>query len=125
MAGIVIKTKYGLIAPDVLLKNIGWLNVKQIIDLDKASMVHKAINDVAPSYLSELFHNTKTVHNHETRGSTHGLFLNIQKYKFGQRSFASYGCKVWNSLDKDVQATKETKRFKKARSDKLSDKTKK
>ena len=69
-----------------------------LIDLDTASMVHKAINNVAPSYLSKLFHKRKTVHNHNTRGSAHGLFPKHSNLKFGQRSFASYGCKVWNSL---------------------------
>ena len=71
-------------------------------------MVHKAINNMAPSYLSELFHKTKTVHNHDTRGSTHGPFPKHSNLKFGLRSFASYGYKVWN---RDVQATEGTKMF--------------
>ena len=77
-------------------------------------MVHKAIDNVAPSYLSELFHKTKTVYIHDRGGSTHGHFPKHSNLKFGQRSFASYGCKVWNSLDRDVQATEEPKLFKKA-----------
>ena len=44
-ARVVTKTKYGSMEPDVLLKNLGWLNVQQLIDLDTASMVHKAINN--------------------------------------------------------------------------------
>ena len=36
-----------------------------------------------------------------------------------------YGCKVWNSLDRDVQATEEPKRFKKALREKLLDENKK
>ena len=124
-ARVVTKTKYGSIEPDILLKNLGWLNVQQLIDLDTASMVHKAINNMALSYLSELFHKTKTVHNHDTRGSTHGLFPEHSNLKYGQRSFASYGCKVWNSLDRDVQAIEEPKRFKKALRERLLDKTKK
>ena len=80
---------------------------------------------MAPSYLSELFHKTKTVHNHDTRCSTHGLFPKHSDLKFDQRSFASYGCKVWNSLDRDAQATKETKRIKKTLRERLLNKTKK
>ena len=82
-------------------------------------MVHKAINNMARSYLSELFHKTKKVHNHDTRGSTHGLFPKHSNLKFGLRSLASYGCKVWNSLDRDVQATEEPKRFKKTLRERL------
>ena len=123
-ARVVTKTKYGSMEPDVLLKNLGWLNVQQRIELDTASMVHKAINNVAPSYLSELFHKTKTVHNHDTSGSTHGLLPKHSNLKFGQRRFASYGCKVW-IRNRDAQATEEPKRFKKALPEKLLDKTKK
>ena len=53
MAQVVTKTKYGSIEPDVLLKNLGWLNVQQLIDLDTASVVHKAINNVAPFYFPQ------------------------------------------------------------------------
>ena len=69
-------------------------------------MVHNAINN-APSYLSELFHRhkTKAAYNHDTRGSTHGFCPEHSNLKFGQRNFASYGCKVWNSLDRNVQTT--------------------
>ena len=59
-----------------------------------------------------------------TRGSTHGLFPKHSNLKYGRRSFASYGCKVWNSLDGDVQAIEEPKRFKKALRERLLDKTK-
>ena len=83
------------------------------------------MNNVAPSYLSELLHKTKTVHNDDTRGSTHGLFPKHSNLKFGQRSFASYGCEVQNNLDRDVQATEEPKCFKKALRKKLLNKTKK
>ena len=90
-------------------------------------MVHNAINNVASSYLSELFHRhkTKTAHNHDTRDSTHGFCPEHSNLKFGQRNFASYGCKVWNSLDRDVQATEEPKRFKKAFREKLFNRAKK
>ena len=69
----VTKTKYGSIEPDVLLQELGWLNVQQLIDLDTAAMVHKAIHKTAPPYLSELFQKTNTVHSHDTRGTTYGL----------------------------------------------------
>ena len=79
----------------------------------------------SPSYLSELYNKTKTVHTHDTGGSTNGLFPKHSNLKFGQRSLASYGCKIWNSLDRDVQATKELKRFKKVLRESLLDKPKK
>ena len=82
-------------------------------------MVHKAIHKTAPPYLSELFQKTNTVHSHDTRGATYGLFPKHSNLKFGQRSFASYGCKVWNSLSRDVQAIEKQRHFKKSMKQKL------
>ena len=96
-ARVVTRTKYGSIEPDVLLQELGWLNVQQLIDLDTAAMVRKAIHKTAHPYLSELFQKTNTVHSHDTRGATYRLFPKHSNLKFGQRSCASYGCKVWNS----------------------------
>ena len=39
------------------------------------------------------------------------FFPKHSNLKYDQRSFASYGCKVWNSLDRDVQAIEEPKRL--------------
>ena len=93
-AQVVTKTKYGSIEPDVLFQELGWLNVQQLIDLDTAAMLHKAVHKTAPPYLSELFQKTNTVHSHDTRGATYGLFPKHSNLKFGQRSFAGYGFKV-------------------------------
>ena len=59
-ARVVTRTKYGSIKPDVLLQELGWLSVQQLIDLDTAAMVHKATHKTAPPYLSELFQKTST-----------------------------------------------------------------
>ena len=117
-AQVVTKNKYGSIEPDVLLQELRWLNVQQLVDLDTAAMVHKAIQKTAPPYLQELFQKTNTFHSHDTRGATYGLFPNTN-LKFGQRSFASYGCKVWNSLSRDVQAIEKQHHFKKSMKQKL------
>ena len=119
-ARVVTRTKYGSIEPDVLLQELGWLNVQQLIDLDTAAMVHKAIHKRAPPYLLELFQKTNTVDSHDTRGATYGLFPKHSNLKFGQRNFASYGCKVWNCLGRDVQAIEKQHHFKKSMKQKLS-----
>ena len=61
-----------------LLKELGWLSVKQRIMLLNYVMIYKILNRLAPSYLSDLF--TRPHHQHSTRSSTSGN-LYVQKKK--------------------------------------------
>ena len=106
-----------------MLKTLRWLNVQQLYDFNTASMVHKAINNVARFYLSELFYKTKTVHNHHTRGSTHGFFPKHSNLNLARGALSAMVVRY--GKDRDVQATEEPKPFKKALREKLLNKTKK
>ena len=48
------RTKYGAVEPDILLKEIGLLNVQELINFETAVIVHKSLNDSAPDYLTYL-----------------------------------------------------------------------
>ena len=88
---------------DNLLAQLGFLNVLQLIDFYMAIMVHKTLHNTAPSYFSGMFREVKTVHNHNTGGSQHGLFPTHHNLKTGPRNFSHYRCSVWNRIDRDVQ----------------------
>ena len=47
------RTKYGAVEPDILLKEIGLLNVQELINFETAVIVHKSLNDSAPERTSE------------------------------------------------------------------------
>ena len=111
-ARVVTRTKYGSVEPSELLKNLRWLNVQQLIDLDTAVMVHKSIHKNAPPYLSDLFQKPNVIHSHNTRSAKISLFTHA-KLKFGQKCFSHYGCSLWNKLDRDVQAIENLEKFKK------------
>ena len=93
-ARIVTRTKYGAVEPEILLKEIGLLNVQQLIDVETAVKVHKSLNDSARNYLTNLFTRAKSVHSHNTRSANYGIFLVHADLKFEQRNFSHYGCKV-------------------------------
>ena len=109
------KTKYNCDDPEALLKEKGWLNVQQLIDFDTAVMVHKSLNNCAPSYLTELFTKPNMVHSHNTRSANNGLYPTQANMKFGQRSFSHYGCHIWNDLDRDTQSIEQISKLKKKR----------
>ena len=78
-ARVVTKTKYDSIEPDVFLRNLGWLNVQQLIDLDTASMVHKAINNVGHLLTCQSFSTRQKQSIIMTpEGPRMDFFLNIQ-----------------------------------------------
>ena len=68
-----IRTKYGAVEPDILLKEIGLLNVQELIDFETAVMVHKSLTDSAPDYLTNLFIRAKSVRSHNTRSVRYGI----------------------------------------------------
>ena len=111
-ARVVTRTKYGCVEPDQLLKNLRWLNVKQLIDFDTAVMVHKSINTKAPPYLTSLLSKSNSVHNHDTRTAYLNLFPTHARLKFGQKCFSTMDVSLWNKLDRDVQAIDCTEKFK-------------
>ena len=68
-----------------------------------AGMVYKAINGQAPAYLSSLFNNISAVTNRTLRNFNLNLRLPRMKTKLGQKSFASRGATIWNSLPNDCR----------------------
>ena len=112
-ARVVTRTKYSSVEPNELLKNLRWLNVQQLIDLDTAVMVHKSIHKNTPLYLSDLFQKQNVIHSHNTRSAKISLFPTHAKLNFGQKCFSHYGCSLWNKLDRDVQAIENLEKFKK------------
>ena len=103
-ARVVTRTKYGCVEPDQLLKSLRWLNVQQLIDFDTAVMVHKSINNKALPYLTSLFPKSNSVHNHDTRTANLNLFPTDARLKFGKNAFPT--------MDRDIQATDCTEKFK-------------
>ena len=77
------------------------------------SMVYKAINGQAPTYLSSLFNSISAVTNRMLRNSNINLRPPRMKTKFGQNSFAYRGAKIWNSLPNDCRKANTFPTFKK------------
>ena len=52
-----------------LIKKLGWLTIKQLVDTETVKIVHKALHNEAPRYLKELFHRLSDIQNWELRNS--------------------------------------------------------
>ena len=76
-------------------------------------MIWNAKHGLAPEYISEMFVPIQSVHNHDTREAEYGFHPTKKNLNFGVRSVSHYGCQLWNSLPKDVQASTCLSDFKK------------
>ena len=88
-ARIITRTKYGSLDSEALLKQLGWLNVQQLIDFNTA------------------------IHSHNTRSANRAIFPTHANTKFGRKSFTQYGSSIWNKLDREVQEIKNINNLKK------------
>ena len=96
------------------LRSLRWLNVKQILMVNDAVMMHRCLGGLSPSYLSCLsdkFSARATIHNRQTR---YRNSLNIPYYRITavQRAFCYRGVKIWNNLSKDLREITNTIAFK-------------
>jgi hypothetical protein len=87
-----------------LLKQLQWLPIKNRIEQKILMMTFKARNDLAPSYLSELFYAYVPT---RTLRSGDSPTLSVPRFKLktvGDRSLCSVGPRMWNALPHSLRA---------------------
>ena len=67
--------KYDHVSP--VLKELGWLRIKEHLQYRDAVLVHKCMYNQAPSYLRQMFIKRNQIHDRETRSQNE---LDIPKY---------------------------------------------
>ncbi len=66
-------------------------------------MVHKIINNRAPSYFNVLFSRVNEQHYYRTRQNLMDITLCRFKTMYGRRSFRYSGARLWNKLPLDIK----------------------
>ena len=95
-----------------LLRQLRWPSIAEMIRQESASMVYKAINGQAPTYLSSLFYSISAMTNRMLRNSNLNLRPPRMKTKFGQNSFAYRAAKIWDSPPNDCRKSNTFPTFK-------------
>lgn len=94
------------------LEQLHWLPVKARIDFKILTLVYKALHDLAPSYLSEIISPYKPSRLLRSAGKN---LLEVPKSNtksYGDRSFAIYGPKLWNSIPTELRTCPSLQTFK-------------
>ena len=76
-------------------------------------MMYKALNNLSPPYLSDLFHKVNAVHQRCTRSSeTEKLYVPFSRLECGKRRFSVKGALQWNGLCNNVRDATSISQFK-------------
>ena len=97
-----------------LIKQLGWLNIQQMIEFETTKIVHKTLHNELPEYLQGLFTRVSDKCVRELRNFKLDLNLPLLKTSFGQKSFSFRGAKLWNKLGSEAKTTSSFSAFKKA-----------
>lgn len=91
-----------------MFTQLDWPTFEQIVHEKQATMVFKSLNNLAPSYMKNMF---QPKHGDGLRSSSENkLFIPRAHHK----SLRYCGAKIWNSLDDSARCVKTTRQFKRA-----------
>ncbi len=93
--------KYDHISP--VLSTLHWLTTKHRIDFKILLITYKALNGLAPQYLSELLSHYSPSRPLRSQNSGHLIIPRISKSTAGGRSFSYLVPKLWNNLPNTVR----------------------
>ncbi|KAL0150320.1 hypothetical protein M9458_054428, partial [Cirrhinus mrigala] len=92
--------KYDHISP--VLSTLHWLPIKHRIDFKILLITYKALNGLAPQYLSELLSHYSPSRPLRSQNSGNLIIPRISKSTAGGRSFSYLAPKLWNNLPYNV-----------------------
>ncbi len=93
--------KYDHISP--VLSKLHWLPIKHHIHLKILLITYKALNGLAPQYLSELLSHYSPPRLLRSQNSGHLTIPRTSKSPAGGKSFLYLAPKLWNNLPNNVQ----------------------
>ena len=67
-----------------LISQLRWLNIKEMIDFETATMVYKSLHGLAPPYMQDTFHKLSDCRNRPLRSTETGLEISCYKTSNGQ-----------------------------------------
>ncbi len=100
-ARVLTRTRKYNISPDP--STLHWLPIKHCIDFKILFVTYKALNSLAPQYLSELLFHYSPPRPLRSQNSGHLIIPRISKSTAGGRSFFYLAPKLWNNLPNNVR----------------------
>ena len=83
---------------DVLIDKLGWKKLSSQRQFQKAVMVYKSLNGLAPDYMHSMFVNRDSVNPYSLRNTEGKLAVPKPRTNYLRNSFSYSGAVLWNSL---------------------------
>lgn len=96
-ARIITRSGYEIRSSDIL-SSLNWCNLDIRRKRQKASLMYKIINGIAPSHLNELFVHVNEAHDYNLRSSEINLKIPLPQTEYLKRSLSYSGSVLWNGL---------------------------
>ena len=93
-----------------LLNSLSWDNLFVRRTKQKANLMYKCVNKLAPNYLCNMF-SPRTL-SFGLRDASQKLYLPKPRTDYLKRSFSYSGASLWNDLPEDIRTTKSLRNFK-------------
>lgn len=96
-----------------LFAELNWMTFPERVQFQKAIMMFKTMNNLAPTYMNNLFQYTNEIHNRNLRSTTENLlYVPKPKCEIFRNSFAYSGAKLWNSIPQNIKSCNSVQQFK-------------
>ena len=96
-----------------MFKELNWLTFSNRVTFHICIMMYKTLNNLAPTYLTELFTPTSSIHDRGLRSiENETLRVPFARTKYYENSFTVSGAKQWNLLPLELRQTNTLSSFK-------------
>ena len=98
-----------------MFSELNWLTFLKRVQYHSCTVVYKAINDLAPEYISDIFTKVSGLHTRNLRSADNDfLRAPSSKTSFYENSFTVSAAKQWNELPRDIRNSSSLNSFKNA-----------
>ena len=88
----------------LMFKDLRWQTFPDRVNYHKAVLIYKSLNNLAPSYIKDLFQLNSEVHSYPLRSTnSNKLYMHKPKTEIFRKSLTYSGPAIWNSLPDDVR----------------------
>ena len=86
------------------LQDLGWLNVRRLLQLDMVVFMYKCQNKLMTDSITNLFRRVDSVHSYQTRAAKSGnSYIPKSLHSSAQTSISNKGAKVWNEIPCEIR----------------------
>ena len=115
---VITKSSYDT-SSRLLLTSLGWDNLSSRRAKQKANLMYKCINNLAPAYLCNLF--LPRIPSYDFRNAKKKLLLPKPRTDYLKHSFSYSGAILWNNLPEEIRTSNSLAFFKRSYNKLFSD----